>query len=81
MLKIKQIAIKNFMSIGDSAEVIDFADKELTLILGENLDTSNDISVGRNGCGKCLRGNTTIDIEFKNLKTKEKLLNFLKNKK
>jgi len=52
MLNIKTITIKNFMSIGDHAESINLEDNSLTLILGENLDTTNDTGVGRNGVGK-----------------------------
>lgn len=40
------------MSIGESLQTIDFRNRGLTLILGENMDTANDAQIGRNGAGK-----------------------------
>jgi len=42
--------VKNFMSVGNSTQAIDFDRKDLTLVLGENLDLGGDGS--RNGTGK-----------------------------
>ena len=42
--------MKNFMSVGNSTQAIDFDRKDLTLVLGENLDLGGDGS--RNGTGK-----------------------------
>lgn len=52
MMKIKTLTIKNFMSIGNSTQAIDFDRKDLTLVLGENLDLGGDDAGARNGVGK-----------------------------
>ena len=50
MIIIKNIAIKNFMSVGNVTQSINFVDKSLVLVLGENLDMGGNDS--RNGVGK-----------------------------
>lgn len=50
MITIKNIAIKNFMSVGNVTQSINFIDKTLVLVLGENLDMGGNDS--RNGVGK-----------------------------
>lgn len=50
MFKIKNITIKNFMSVGNVSQAISFAEDELVLVLGENLDLGGNDS--RNGVGK-----------------------------
>ena len=50
MLNIKNISVKNFMSVGNNAQGVRFDDKHLTLVLGNNLDLGGDGS--RNGTGK-----------------------------
>ena len=50
MISIKNLTVKNFMSVGNSTQAIDFNRKDLTLVLGENLDLGGDGS--RNGTGK-----------------------------
>ena len=50
MIHIKNLTVKNFMSVGNSTQAIDFNRKDLTLVLGENLDLGGDGS--RNGTGK-----------------------------
>ena len=50
MIHIKNLTVRNFMSIGNSTQAIDFDRKDLTLVLGENLDLGGDGS--RNGTGK-----------------------------
>jgi DNA repair exonuclease SbcCD ATPase subunit len=47
---IKNLTLKNFLSIGQVTQAIDFDRKDLTLILGENLDLGGDGA--RNGTGK-----------------------------
>jgi DNA repair exonuclease SbcCD ATPase subunit len=47
---LKNITLKNFLSIGAVCQAINFDNKELTLILGENLDLGGNGS--RNGTGK-----------------------------
>ncbi len=50
MISIKNLTVKNFMSVGNSTQAIDFDRNDLTLVLGENLDLGGDGS--RNGTGK-----------------------------
>jgi DNA repair exonuclease SbcCD ATPase subunit len=50
MIQIKKLTVKNFMSVGNSTQGIDFDRQDLTLVLGENLDLGGDGS--RNGTGK-----------------------------
>ena len=50
MIKIKNITIKNFLSVGAVTQPINFEDKGLVLILGENLDQGGNGA--RNGVGK-----------------------------
>ena len=52
MIKLKELTIKNFLSIGAVAQGIKFDRENVTLILGENLDTGGDGMVGRNAVGK-----------------------------
>jgi len=50
MISIKNLTVKNFMSVGAATQGIDFDRTDLTLVLGENLDLGGDGS--RNGTGK-----------------------------
>ena len=50
MIQIKTLTVKNFMSVGNATQAIDFDRRDLTLVLGENLDLGGDGS--RNGTGK-----------------------------
>jgi DNA repair exonuclease SbcCD ATPase subunit len=50
MIKIKNISVKNFLSVGNATQAVDFDRQDLTLVLGENLDLGGDGS--RNGTGK-----------------------------
>jgi DNA repair exonuclease SbcCD ATPase subunit len=50
MIKLKNITLRNFLSIGQVTQAVNFDSKELTLILGENLDLGGDGA--RNGTGK-----------------------------
>lgn len=52
MFRIKNLTVKNFMSVGNSTQAVDFDRKDLTLVLGENLDLGGDDSGARNGTGK-----------------------------
>ena len=49
-INIKNLTVKNFMSVGNATQGINFDRKDLTLVLGENLDLGGDGS--RNGTGK-----------------------------
>ena len=50
--KIKNITVKNFMSVGNQTQAVDFDRAQLTLVLGENVDLGGDDSGSRNGTGK-----------------------------
>jgi len=52
MIKIKDLTVKNFMSVGNQTQAVDFDQTNLTLVLGENLDQGGDDSGSRNGTGK-----------------------------
>lgn len=74
MIRLKNITIKNFMSVGNVTQAINFQDAGLTLVLGNNLDLGGDGS--RNGVGKttminalsyALYGNAITNIRKNNL--------------
>ena len=52
MLIIKDLTVKNFMSVGNSTQAIRFDNKHLILVLGENMDLGGDDAGARNGTGK-----------------------------
>jgi DNA repair exonuclease SbcCD ATPase subunit len=84
MIHIKNLTVKNFMSVGNSTQAIDFDRTDLTLVLGENLDLGGDGS--RNGTGKttiinalsyALYGNALSNIRKDNLVNKTNSKNML----
>ena len=93
-IKIQDLTVKNFMSVGNVTQAVDFNREQLTLVLGENLDQGGDDSGSRNGTGKttiinglsyALYGQALTNIKKNNLinKTNNKgmliTLNFEKN--
>ena len=52
MIRIKDLTVKNFMSVGNQTQAVNFDREQLTLVLGENLDQGGDDSGSRNGTGK-----------------------------
>tara|TARA_B100001057_G_scaffold489473_1_gene575811 strand:- start:59 stop:1834 length:1776 start_codon:yes stop_codon:yes gene_type:complete len=52
VLTIKELTVKNFMSVGNQAQAINFANKSLVLVIGENMDLGGDDAGARNGTGK-----------------------------
>ena len=52
MIKIKDLTVKNFMSVGNQTQAVNFDREKLTLVLGENLDQGGDDAGSRNGTGK-----------------------------
>jgi hypothetical protein len=62
MINIKDLTVKNFMSVGNVSQAVDFKHENLTLILGENLDQGGDTGGHRNGTGKCVCKDTTIKV-------------------
>lgn len=51
-IKIKNLTVKNFMSVGNVTQAVNFDKEQLTLVLGVNLDQGGDDSGSRNGTGK-----------------------------
>jgi DNA repair exonuclease SbcCD ATPase subunit len=77
MLKIKNITVRNFMSVGNVTQAVQFDNAGLTLVLGNNMDLGGDGS--RNGTGKttivnalsyALYGNALYNIKKDNLVNK-----------
>jgi DNA repair exonuclease SbcCD ATPase subunit len=52
MLTIKTLTVKNFLSVGNQAQAINFQGKNLVLVIGENMDLGGDDAGARNGTGK-----------------------------
>ena len=77
MIHIRDLTVRNFMSVGNATQGIAFDRRDLTLVLGENLDLGGDGS--RNGTGKttiinalsyALFGNALSNIRKDNLVNK-----------
>ena len=86
MFKIKDLTVKNFMSVGNTTQAVNFDRNDLTLVLGENLDLGGDDSGARNGTGKTtiinalsygLYGNALTNIKKDNLINKTNGKNML----
>jgi len=86
MFKIKHLTVKNFMSVGNATQAVNFDRKDLTLVLGENIDLGGDDSGARNGTGKttiinalsyALYGNALTNIRKDNLINKTNAKNML----
>lgn len=82
-IKIKDLTVKNFMSVGNQTQAVNFDKENLTLVLGENLDQGGDDNGSRNGTGKttivnalsyALYGNALTNIK------KDNLINKINNK-
>ena len=52
MLTVKTLTVKNFLSVGNQTQAINFEGKNLVLVLGENIDLGGDDAGARNGTGK-----------------------------
>jgi DNA repair exonuclease SbcCD ATPase subunit len=84
LIQIKNLTVRNFMSVGAATQAINFDRKDITLVLGENLDLGGDGS--RNGTGKttiinalsyALYGNALSNIRKDNLVNKTNGKNML----
>ena len=83
MIKIKELTVKNFMSVGNQTQAVDFGKEHLTLVLGENLDQGGDDSGSRNGTGKTTIVNALSYALFGTALTnikKDNLINKINNK-
>jgi len=52
LLTVKTLTVKNFLSVGNQTQAINFEGKNLVLVLGENIDLGGDDAGARNGTGK-----------------------------
>ena len=86
MFKLNTLTVKNFMSVGNQTQAVDFDRRDLTLVLGENLDQGGDDSGARNGTGKttiinalsyALYGQALTNIKRDNLINKTNSKNML----
>jgi DNA repair exonuclease SbcCD ATPase subunit len=76
MFKINNLTVRNFMSVGNQTQAVDFDQENLTLVLGSNLDLGGDDTGSRNGTGKttiinalsyALYGSALTNIKKENL--------------
>ena len=82
-IKIKELTVKNFMSVGNQTQAVNFEREQLTLVLGENLDQGGDDSGSRNGTGKTTIVNALSFALFGTALTnikKDNLINKINNK-
>ena len=86
MIRIKDLTVKNFMSVGNQTQAVNFCREQMTLVLGENLDQGGDDSGSRNGTGKttiitalsfALFGQALTNIKKDNLINKINVKNML----
>jgi len=86
MFKIKNLSVKNFLSVGNATQAVQFDRKDLTLVLGQNLDLGGDDTGARNGTGKttiinalsyALYGSALTNIKKDNLINKTNSKNML----
>ena len=83
MINLKTLTVKNFLSVGNQTQAVDFQKEHLTLVLGENLDMGGDDSGSRNGTGKTTIVNALSYALFGNALTnikKDNLINKINNK-
>lgn len=82
MLKLQNLTMKNFLSIGNVIQTLNFIESDLMLVLGENLDTGGNDN--KNGSGKTtlvnalsyvLYGKPLVNIKFDNLINKSNMKN------
>ena len=85
-LEIHNLTVKNFMSVGNNTQAVNFDRRDLTLVLGENLDLGGDDTGARNGTGKTtiinalsygLYGQALTNIKKDNLINKTNARNML----
>lgn len=86
MIRIKNLTVKNFISVGNVSQAVNFEKEHLTLVLGENLDLGGDDTSSRNGTGKttivnalsyALYGQALTNIKKENLINKTNGKNML----
>ena len=77
MLLLKDLTVKNFMSVGNQTQGVDFSNRQLTLVLGENMDQGGDDNGSRNGTGKTTIANALSYALFGQALTNIKLNNLI----
>ena len=86
MITIKNLTVRNFLSSGNVTQAVKYDQKDITLILGENLDQGGDSAGSRNGTGKSLTlnaisyglyGNAITNIRKDNLINRTNTKNML----
>lgn len=83
MLCIKNITAKNFLSVGNLTQAVNFNKEHLTLVLGANLDLGGDDTGARNGTGKTTIANALCYALYGQALTnikKENLINKINGK-
>jgi len=83
MLTIRTLTVKNFLSVGNQAQAINFDNKNLVLVIGENMDLGGDDAGARNGTGKTTIINAISYVFFGDALTqirKDNLVNKTNNK-
>lgn len=78
MISIKNLTVRNFLSVGNVTQALDLNTDNLTLVLGENLDLGGDDAGSRNGVGKTTIANALsyvfYGVALSNIK-KDNLIN------
>jgi ABC-type dipeptide/oligopeptide/nickel transport system ATPase component len=69
-MKILSIKFKNFASYGNRIQELNFDKDNSELYL----------TVGQNGSGKCLSGDTVIEVDIENEEIKKEFILFLKDR-
>lgn len=77
MIKYLDLTIKNFLSVGNCTQGINFDQHDLTLILGENRDQGGNDAGSRNGCGKSTLTHALSYVLFGQALTKIKVDNLV----
>lgn len=75
MIVLKTMTLKNFLSVGNIVQAVNLDTKDITLVLGENLDLGGNDN--RNGCGKTTILNGLSYVLFGEPLTKIKMNNLI----
>lgn len=76
-MKFKELTLRNFLSYGNNVTTIKLDSSKPTLIVGKNYDSIVDGQIDSNGSGKCLRGNSKVNITFESPEIEEMFKKFL----
>jgi hypothetical protein len=59
----KSLEMRNFLTVGNQLQSVDFENQGTVNVIGENLDNG-----GSNGAGKCIYGDTKINVRINGVK-------------